>query len=118
MKNILIIEDEPAIVMILEELLTDEGYHVLTAPNGHEGLAILSSATVDLVIVDMNMPGISGKQVIDKVRKELSSILPVIVVTGSELELIDCPDFNSYQILIRKPFDLDQVLTSIKKLID
>jgi len=118
-KNILVIDDEKYIVLILKELLTAEGYNVITAENGKAGLDKLSSSpTPDLVIVDYNMPCANGKQVIETMRKHIQHInTPVILSTGSDCLFSDFPDKKDYQIMIQKPFDLEEMVEAVEKLI-
>jgi DNA-binding response OmpR family regulator len=119
MKRILVIDDEPSLVMIFEEYLSDVDYHVLTASSGEEGLIKLNSEhPPDLVMVDLKMPGISGKMVIQKMRENfMFHEIPVIIITGSEKNDVDFPPDGSYQDVIYKPFRLEEVLDKIKELI-
>jgi DNA-binding response OmpR family regulator len=118
-KHVLVIDDEPSLVMIFEEFLSDEGYHVLTASSGYEGLTKLNSEPPpNLVMVDLKMPGISGKIVIQKMRENpLFCEIPVIIITGSEKNDLDFPPDETYQDIIFKPFRLEEVLAKIKALI-
>jgi len=121
MKRILVIDDEPSLVMIFEEFLSDAGYHVLTASEGDDGLSKLNSndPPPDLVMVDLKMQGTSGKMVIQKMRENpLLREIPVIIVTGSEKNDLDFPPDSTYQDIIFKPFRFDEVLAKIKVLIN
>ena len=60
MKTVLVVDDEFAVAELLSDLLTDEGYHVVTAAGGKEGLARLRSAKPDLVLLDFMMPSLTG----------------------------------------------------------
>jgi len=118
-KNILVIDDEKYIVLILKELLTVEGYNVITAGDGQAGIdKLFSLPTPDLVIVDYNMPRANGKQVIELMRKHTQHVnTPVILSTGSDCVFSDFPDKKDYQVLIQKPFDLDEMVNVVEKLI-
>ena len=63
MKNILIVDDDIHIGNSLEELLTKEGYFVLRAYSGTEALLVLSNKKVDLVLLDLMLPGLSGEEI-------------------------------------------------------
>lgn len=106
-KKILIIDDEPTIVMILDELLSEQGYDILKAYSGEEGLRLFNSKTPpDLVITDLKMPGISGKAVIQAIRENPKEI-PIIIVTGCVMNG-DFPEEGSYQAIFYKPFDIEK----------
>jgi CheY-like chemotaxis protein len=119
MKRILVIDDEPSLLMIFEEFLSEFGYAVITASGGAAGLGKLASeAPPDLVLVDLKMPGTSGKEVIQKMRQNPRFCeTPVFIVTGSEKNDIDFPPDGTYQALIDKPFRLEEVLAKVEEYI-
>lgn len=106
MSRVLIIEDQPAIVMILEELLTDEGYEVLKAYDGLSGFEKFKvCAAPDIVIVDLNMPGMDGRSVIKAMRSDENlKGIPVILITGSAYTSDEFPPEGSYQAVLQKTF--------------
>lgn len=119
MKRILVIEDEPTINMILEEVLTDEGYEVLTALNGQSGLKVMEEeALPNLVITDLRMPDISGRTVVETIRAnpKLEEI-PVIIISGAVSESDEFPAEGSYQAHLGKPFDLIDVISTVEELL-
>lgn len=83
--RILVIDDDLAILNLLENLLAGEGYEAVMAACGREGLVALQKDKPDLILLDVQMPGMSGFEVLTKIR-ELHSDVPVIMVTayGSE----------------------------------
>jgi len=81
--SILVVDDTPANVKLLADLLTVQGYTVVTAVNGEEALASIASKRPDLVLLDIVMPGIDGYEVCRAIRADpTSGILPVIMVTA------------------------------------
>jgi CheY-like chemotaxis protein len=115
MAQILVVEDEPGIVIVLEEILTDAGYGVITASNGKEGLQMIkNSMKPDLCIVDLFMPEMGGRDFIANIHSdpELGSI-PIILLTDSVPTVKDFPPGGSYREIICKPFDIDDVLTKV-----
>lgn len=78
--TILIIEDEPGIVKIIKSYLEKEGYNVLTAFDGEEGLKVFDENEISLVILDLMLPKLSGEEVIKQIRNK--SEVPVIMVTA------------------------------------
>lgn len=119
MGKVLIIEDEQTIKMILEEILTDEGYQVTTATDGSDGLNKLQTEPKpDIVLVDLRMPNVTGKDVVLKMRSipKLKDI-PVIIISGAVYDPSEFPPEGSYQANFGKPFDLIEVVREVQKLI-
>ena len=79
--NLLVIDDDPATVEMLRQLLTAEQYNVRTARNGVEGLQQMRRQTPDLILLDLAMPTLNGPATLKEIRKEWGEI-PVIVHTG------------------------------------
>lgn len=108
-KLILVVDDQRGIRLLLEEVLVHYGYRVVTASDGEEALALVVQLQPDLVLLDMNMPGLSGPETLSALR-ERWPILPVIMVTADE----DDSHWATVQKLgvqgrISKPFDLDDL---------
>ncbi|MBI3042977.1 MAG: response regulator [Betaproteobacteria bacterium] len=81
--KILVVDDTPQNVKLLNDLLTVKGYAVVTAPNGEEALARVSSDNPDLVLLDVMMPGLSGYDVCRRIREDArTALLPVVLVTS------------------------------------
>jgi CheY-like chemotaxis protein len=82
-KRILVVDDEEDIRLFLETLFADNGYAVLTAADGEEGLEILKDETVDLITLDLMMPNETGTQMYRRLHRDprLAEI-PVIVISG------------------------------------
>ena len=80
-RRILVIDDDADALQILTDYLELEGYEVLPTADGATGMQLLASQPVELVITDLNLPGISGMDVIDIIRKNYPRV-QVIVVTG------------------------------------
>ncbi len=80
MESLLFIEDDDAIRLALSLALEDEGYSVREAPNGAEGLASFDRQPVDLVLLDLRLPDMSGFEVCRAVRSK--SIVPIIIITA------------------------------------
>ncbi|MGH9716648.1 MAG: response regulator [Candidatus Acidiferrales bacterium] len=79
--TILCIDDEPDAIQIRRLLLESEGYHVLDAPTGEEGLRLFQSNKIDAVIVDYWMSGMNGLVVAREIKK-LKPAVPIIVLSG------------------------------------
>jgi two-component system, OmpR family, alkaline phosphatase synthesis response regulator PhoP len=80
MKNILVVDDEPRIAEIAKDYLERAGYHVTTAANGTEGLAIARTRRPDLIVLDLGLPHMDGLDVTRALRRE--SNVPIIMLTA------------------------------------
>ena len=118
MPSILVVDDEPNYLIILSELLRDEGFEVFTAPGGREGLGIVNEVDLDLVITDMQMPGMDGLQLLEKI-KERNTHLPVIMITAfAEVEkAVAAMQAGAFNYL-SKPFSNDELLVNVNKAVD
>jgi len=126
-KRILIIDDEPDMVTYLATLLEDNGYEILTASDGEEGLSKVKSDKPDLVSLDLLMPNKTGIKMFREMRKdsEIANI-PVVMVTGFGKDDVPSMDFKKWiqerairppEAYIEKPVDPDVLLAAIKKAI-
>jgi len=111
---VLVIEDDPLVCILLQDILHEEGYQVLLAENGEQAMVILTTARLDLVTLDLNLPGIGGDVVLKELRKQdTTKELPVIVVTA--LETIPREVQELAQAVIQKPFEIDRLLSTIHR---
>src|SRR3972149_10328716 len=80
--RVLIIDDEEIVLDVCREILEGDNYTVATAPEGAQGLSLAEEFGPDVVFVDLKMPGLSGFEVLERLRTRDPSIVP-IVITGS-----------------------------------
>ena len=78
--TVLVVDDEPEIVLLMSDFLRAEGYQVVTAGDGNEALAALQEQSVDCVLLDVMMPGLSGFDLLRKVREERD--IPVLILSA------------------------------------
>ena len=111
MAKILIVEDDKELSHITELELTHEGFSVITASDGREGFEKIQSEQPDLVLLDVMLPRLSGLEILRKVRNELESDLPVILVTarGETIDKVDGLNSGADDY-ISKPFKIEEVL--------
>ncbi len=116
--RILFIDDDLAGREVALFNLRKAGYDVTPAPDGREGLKAFSPASFDLVITDLKMPGISGMDVLRKIRGQASDI-PVLVITafGNVETAVTAMKEGAYDF-IGKPFHRDQLLLAVEKAMD
>ena len=82
--TILTVDDQPTNLRLLEAVLSPQGYRVITASSGEQALELLHSSNIDLVLLDIMMPGIDGYEVCRRIRSEPSTaFLPVVMITAS-----------------------------------
>jgi PAS domain S-box-containing protein len=117
--KILVVDDEPLFIELLEAYLVPQGYEIVKAANGKEALAKLAGNQIDLILLDVMMPGIDGFEVTRRVRQdENNRLLPIILLTALQgpkdrVKGIEagCDDF------ISKPFDEMELLTRVRSLL-
>lgn len=116
--KILAIDDQQLVLLPLEKRLTELGYQVKTALNGTEGVDLFKSFQPDLVIVDMNMNGLSGIDVVKFIRTEQKSETPIMILSGNTNDAIITESFdlgiNDY---MKKPLSLNEIFARVKRLI-
>src|SRR5438477_1545809 len=108
--KILLIEDDPAIVTSLQEILTSDGYAVSLAKRGDEGLALAQRESFDVVVTDLKLPGLSGLELIRQLHAHKPR-LPLILMTahGTTDTAIEATKFGAYDYLL-KPFEMTELL--------
>jgi PAS domain S-box-containing protein len=114
-KRILAIDDDPDALQVLREYLRLEGYEVLVAPDGAMGMQMLQQYEVQLVITDLNMPGLTGMDVIDIVRKNYPTV-QILVVTGyGTMETVLEALHKGAVDYLSKPYLLEVLKLSLRK---
>ena len=113
MATILVVEDEYAIASIVSEILEDEGYRVLSAVNGQQGLERLAAQPVDLVLLDFMMPILDGPGMFAAMQAD-PKLRPIPVVFMTSLEEAKLRRrCTGYAGFLRKPFAIDALPTVI-----
>ena len=117
-KTILIVDDEFGVLEVLEFILSDAGFTVVSALNGQEALARLKETRPDLAIVDFMMPILDGNGVIKAIRadKRLRKI-PIILASALPEKTIR-ERCDGYTTFLRKPYKTEQLMEEISKLLD
>ena len=119
-KHILVIDDEPTALEVLRKILEIEGYEVLQATNGKEGVEVFRQTPCDLVITDMVMPVKDGLQTILELRNDAPD-LPVIAISGggtiSKERYLAVAGYLDNVITIAKPFTVEDVSGAVAKLL-
>ena len=118
LKTILVVDDEFYTAEILTFVLESEGYRVLGAFNGRDGLEKLKHAAVDLIILDVMMPIMNGAEMASALRaNEALSRVPVLITTALS-ESVVTGMFERFDGFLRKPFLVGAVLEHVRKMLD
>jgi CheY-like chemotaxis protein len=115
MKTILVVEDEWAILEVVVEVLENEGYYCVHAVNGKEGLERLEETKPDLVLLDVMMPVLDGREMLRRLRADPRfQDTPVILMSAGG----GIPEQTGPTTFLQKPFGLDRLLAVVARLLD
>lgn len=113
-RNILVIDDEASIRSSLSGALKDEGYSVMTAGSGEEGLGILFNGSFDAVMLDVWMPGIDGLETLKRIKASTPDQLVIIMSGHGNVETaVKATKLGAYDF-IEKPLSLDKLLVTLR----
>lgn len=117
-KKVLVVEDEEIIYNLLQRKLSQEGYEVLVAKDGEEGLNMMREKKQDLVLLDIIMPRKGGFEVMAEMQQDESlKNIPIIVISnsGQPVELNKAKELGARDWLIKTEFDPQEVIEKVKK---
>jgi CheY-like chemotaxis protein len=114
-KKVLVVDDEPVVRAVVRDVLHEEGYAVVEAPDGRTVLEILDRERPDLVLMDVMMPGIDGREVyrVLRSREDLPDVPVVMMSAAARADRLD-PSIAGF---LPKPFDLDRLMETVVQLI-
>jgi CheY-like chemotaxis protein len=116
--KILTIDDQQLILLSVEKRLTELGYEVKTANSGISGIAAIDYFDPDMVIVDINMPDLSGIEVIQHVRIVRKMDIPILVMSGNTNEKTILESYNlGIDDYLKKPVSLDEMVARINRIL-
>jgi two-component system, NtrC family, response regulator AtoC len=112
--TVLVVEDDRDMRLLLEDELRESGYEVLTAAEGGEALAWLKSAPVDVIVTDLVMPGMDGRELLEEVHRSNQDV-PIIITTafGTIESAVDAMKAGAYHYL-PKPFGMDHMQAALE----
>ena len=113
--RVLVVDDEPSVVEVFKEFLSAQGYELTLAASGEDAVRRLRDCRPDIILTDLNLPGLSGLEVM-RAAKAVDPEVCVVVVTGyaSASTAIDALRQGAYDY-VTKPFDLDDVLQIVER---
>ncbi|AET70667.1 response regulator with CheY-like receiver domain and winged-helix DNA-binding domain [Desulfosporosinus orientis DSM 765] len=111
--KIVLVDDEPEILTLVRDYLTREGYSVVTAANGLEGMEIIEGEKPDLVLLDWMLPGLNGLEMCKRLRE--TSTIPIIMLTAKseEIDRVLGLEFGADDYIV-KPFSLRELAARVK----
>lgn len=112
---VLIIDDDPNLRKTLSDILRTKGYDVVSAKDGAEGIGLLQERPVDIALIDLRLPDMSGIEVLAEVKKRSPSTDAIILTGNATLDsAIEATNRGAFSYL-QKPYDIDQLLLHLKR---
>ena len=112
-KHLLLVEDEPALRQAVAEQLTDRGYHVQQADSGEAALAYLADFAFDIIVTDLRLPGVDGRDVVEAAVSRYPEIIAIVVTGyGTVKDAVDAIRRGARDFLY-KPFQIDELLHAL-----
>jgi DNA-binding response OmpR family regulator len=113
-KRILVVDDEPRICQLLNIKLGLSGYEVITTLDGTEAIELARNGNPDIILLDIVMPGVTGLDVLNRVRT--FSTVPIIIFTGRP-EIVELAKRSRATDYIAKPFNPDMLVKKIESIL-
>jgi DNA-binding NtrC family response regulator len=108
--TLLIVDDEPAILKALQRIVRDEGYRVITALDAEEALRLVASESVDVVLSDMDMPGMSGLDLMIRLRRTHPAAVRLLLTgRGTLAAAVGAINDGEVYRFMTKPWDIDEL---------
>jgi DNA-binding response OmpR family regulator len=125
-KQILIIDDQSQLLSLMRRILEDEQYQVSILQNGKDGFSLMKTLLPDLLILDLKLGDVSGKDVLKQLKEDaITAEIPVIVYTAAVLEaeevdkmIASDPQLYQRVNLVRKPFELENLLALVEQVLN
>ncbi len=117
-KTVLIVDDEPDVLLLLGERLSKAGYDVIKASNGKDAIMMASESLPDLIVLDIAMPGMDGSEVATALRSDAKTKnIPILFLTClfTKHEEKTCGHALGQNFFIAKPYDVQELLGEVHK---
>lgn len=109
--RVLVADDDRQLQMLLQVLFSRAGYEVDFASDGRDALKKTTADSYDAIMLDLILPDVSGLEILERIKHDKPEALrKIIVITGASRAVIDQVDVSSIHALLRKPFDIDDVI--------
>lgn len=119
--KILLMDDDPALLNLVQLALSAEGYEVRTANNGKEGIKLIEQEMVDLVVTDLVMPGLEGLESIIHLRKSHPEVKIIAMSAGlrkGKIDMLPAALSLGAHRTLRKPFAIEALLSAVNELLE
>lgn len=119
-KRLLVVDDEPNLLLAVAACLRSEGYDVTTARSGKEALLFLTTTIPDLIVSDVRMPGIDGFALVRQIRSsERTALVPIVFLTARDQAEDRIEGFHSgVDVYLTKPFEPDELIAVINGILN
>jgi DNA-binding response OmpR family regulator len=114
-KTILVVDDDPQIRKSLHKVLSAEGYDVVLAADGGEGVEKFNTERIDCLVLDVSLPDCNGWEVFGTITS-INPLLPIVIITGRN-EQYELAALGGVGALIEKPLDVPRFLETVKELL-
>ena len=111
--TILVVDDEPQIRRVLRATLSSNGYEVIEAQSGQEAIEMVVTERPELILLDVNMPGMNGLEACNKIRMSFDGPIIVVTVRNTERDKIAALDAGAHDYVV-KPFAIGELLARIR----
>ena len=116
--KVLVVDDEETVRMLLQRILQAAGYDVVTAADGKEALSVIADGDIDVVLLDIKMPGLSGIDVLGKISTDWPNVCAIMVTAVADVQTaVAAMKLGAYDY-ITKPFDQGEMLRKIRQSIE
>ncbi|MBE9225238.1 hybrid sensor histidine kinase/response regulator [Phormidium sp. LEGE 05292] len=116
--QILVVDDSPDNVFLIQAILEEEGYEVSTASDGFSALALIEESPPDLLLLDVMMPGMDGFEVTQRIRQNTSlPFMPILLITAYDHLSVAKGLDNGADDFIHKPVEVDELLARVRSLL-
>ena len=113
--TVLVVDDEESVRGVLQRTLKEAGFSAFVAANGAEALRWMSQGTFEVMLLDIKMPGMSGMEVLEKVRADYPDTGVILVTAVSDVQTaVDAMKAGAYDYIL-KPFNLDDVVLRVQR---
>jgi two-component system, OmpR family, alkaline phosphatase synthesis response regulator PhoP len=114
---ILVVDDDPAILDLIAQLLIEEGYPVLAASNGRTALNLAREQLPKLILLDLMMPEMNGWQVVGELKAAAQTRLIPVILLSARRDLATVADDLEVAAFVEKPFDIDELLACVRRIL-
>jgi len=113
--KVLVVDDDETVRVLFQRILQAAGYEAVIAANGKEALSVIADGGIDVVMLDINMPGLSGVEVLGKISTDWPDLCVIMVTAVADVQTAVTAMKLGAHDYITKPFDQDEALRKIRQ---